>query len=119
MPVPPTLRYARLRHRESGRKLPCMVAAVQTADGRLAGLHRTYLQPDGGGKFTPNPATARKFFDPARTVHDSTNYEYAMTLWLQGLRHDPTSMSGLEGFIASSESFAAENPKLKQAASIE
>jgi phage/plasmid primase-like uncharacterized protein len=27
-----------------------MVAAVQAADGRLTGLHRTYLQPGGGGK---------------------------------------------------------------------
>jgi hypothetical protein len=33
-----------------------MVAAVQTADGRLAGLHRTYLQPDGGGKADVEPA---------------------------------------------------------------
>jgi putative DNA primase/helicase len=49
-PVPPTLRYARLRHRESGRWLPCMVAAVQAADSRLSGLHRTYLRPDGRGK---------------------------------------------------------------------
>ena len=68
---------------------------------------------EGAAKFTPNPATARKFFDPAKTVHDSTNYEYAMTLWLQGLGKDPTSMSGLEGFMASAESFANENPKLK------
>lgn len=66
-----------------------------------------------GGKLAPDPAKARKFFDPAKTVHESTNYEYAMTLWLQGLRHDPTSMSGLEGFMASAESFANENPKLK------
>jgi putative DNA primase/helicase len=55
-PVPPTLRYARLRHRESGRWLPCMVAAVQGADGRLTGLHRTYLQPDGRGKADVKPA---------------------------------------------------------------
>jgi hypothetical protein len=55
-PVPPTLRYARLRHRESGNWLPCMVAAVQAADGRLTGLHRTYLQPGGGGKAEVEPA---------------------------------------------------------------
>jgi DNA primase len=54
-PVPPTLRYARLRHRESGRKLPCMVAAVQAADGRLSGLHRTFLRLDGGGKADVEP----------------------------------------------------------------
>jgi hypothetical protein len=55
-PVPPTLRYARLRHRESGCSLPCMVAAVQAADGRLSGLHRTYLRLDGRGKADVNPA---------------------------------------------------------------
>jgi putative DNA primase/helicase len=55
-PVPPTLRYARLQHRESGRWLPCMVAAVQAVDGRLIGLHRTYLRPDGRGKAEVEPA---------------------------------------------------------------
>ena len=55
-PVPPTLRYAPLRHRESARSLPCMVAAVQAADGRLIGLHRTYLRPDGRGKAGVEPA---------------------------------------------------------------
>jgi len=54
-PVPPTLRYARLRHRESAQTLPCMVAAVQAADGRLSGLHRTYLRPDGRGKADVEP----------------------------------------------------------------
>jgi putative DNA primase/helicase len=55
-PVPPTLRCARLKHQESGLGLPCMVAAVQAADGRLTGLHRTYLQPDGSGKADVQPA---------------------------------------------------------------
>ena len=55
-PVPPTLRHTRLRHRESGRWLPCMVAAVQAADGRLTGLHRTYLRPDSRGKADVEPA---------------------------------------------------------------
>ena len=55
-PVPPTLRHARLRHHESGRWLPCMVAAVQAPDGRLSGLHRTFLQPGGRGKARVGPA---------------------------------------------------------------
>jgi Toprim domain len=54
--VPPTLRYARLRHRAGGRWLPCMVAAVQAVDRRLIGLHRTYLRPDGRGKAEVEPA---------------------------------------------------------------
>jgi phage/plasmid primase-like uncharacterized protein len=56
MSMPPTLRYARLKHRESGRRLPCMVAAVQAPDGCLSGLHRTFLQPDGRGKADVEPA---------------------------------------------------------------
>jgi hypothetical protein len=55
-PVPPTLRYASLRHQESRQSLPCMVAAVQTADGRLSGLHRTFLRHDGRGKADVQPA---------------------------------------------------------------
>jgi hypothetical protein len=55
MPVPPTLRCALLRHGESGRWLPCMVAAVQASDDRLVGLHRTYLQPHGDGKADVEP----------------------------------------------------------------
>jgi putative DNA primase/helicase len=54
-PVPPTLRYHRLRHRESGRSLPCMVAAVQADDSRLSGLHRTFLRLDGRGKADVEP----------------------------------------------------------------
>jgi putative DNA primase/helicase len=54
-PVPPTLRYLRLRHWESGLWLPCMLAAVQDGTGRLAGLHRTYLRPDGCGKANVDP----------------------------------------------------------------
>jgi hypothetical protein len=32
-----------------------MVAAVQAVNGRLSGLHRTYLQPDGRGKADVDP----------------------------------------------------------------
>ena len=55
-PAPPTLRYASLWHRESRQSLPCMVAAVQAADGRLSGLHRTFLRHDGRGKADVQPA---------------------------------------------------------------
>ncbi len=54
---------------------------------------------------------ARKFFQHARTVHETTNYEYAMKLWLDGLRQDPASMEGLEGFFESAKYFASENKK--------
>lgn len=65
------------------------------------------------GKFDPDPGKARRFFEHARTVHDSTNYEYATTLWLQGLRFDPTSMPALESFYRSGQAYAEANPKAK------
>lgn len=52
-----------------------------------------------------SPENARKFFERAKTVHDATNFEYAMTLWLNGLRHDPRSMDGIKGFFDSATSF--------------
>lgn len=48
--VPPTLRYAVLKHTDTGLMLPAMVAAVQAPDRSIIGLHRTYLRGDGLGK---------------------------------------------------------------------
>ncbi len=58
-----------------------------------------------------SPKKAKAFFDHATTVHESGNYEYAMINWLKGLSKDPTSMSGLNAFLKSSEVYALENPK--------
>jgi tetratricopeptide (TPR) repeat protein len=60
-----------------------------------------------------SPEKAGKFFERAQVVHDSGNYEYAMQLWLQGLRWDPSSMQGLGAYLRSAEGFVAENPKGK------
>ncbi len=59
----------------------------------------------GDGAVAFSPENARKFFERAKTVHDATNFEYAMTLWLNGLRHDPRSMDGLKGFFDSATAF--------------
>lgn len=55
--VPPTLRcHGALKHSHSGLVLPAMVAAVQDAGGRLIGIHRTFLAPDGSAKAdVPSP----------------------------------------------------------------
>jgi tetratricopeptide (TPR) repeat protein len=60
---------------------------------------------DNGGKggkgdqpvFSPEKAV--RFFEHAKTVQEATNYQYAAKLWLDGLRWDPSSMTGLEGFF--------------------
>lgn len=49
VPVPRSLRFAMLKHKAAGHALPCMVGAMQVADG-LVGIHRTYLAPGGEGK---------------------------------------------------------------------
>lgn len=73
------------------------------------------LVEDGAGEassdsFESNPAKARTFFEHARTIHDTANYEYAMTLWLQGLRQDPGNAQALESYLLSAGKFA-DGPK--------
>lgn len=67
--------------------------------------------PEESGKFASEPGKAAKFFEHARTVHESTNYEYATTLWLKGLRHDPSSMRGHEAFLDSAQAYATREKK--------
>ncbi|MBX3402357.1 MAG: tetratricopeptide repeat protein [Phycisphaeraceae bacterium] len=62
----------------------------------------------GGGEFEYSPDKAGKFFERATTLHEATNFGYAMQLWLGGLRQDPTSMAGLEGFMRSATSYMAD-----------
>lgn len=63
------------------------------------------------GEFEFSGDKANKFFDRGQTLHDATNFGYAMNMWIRGLRFDPTSMRGLEGFFTSSASFFSEHPK--------
>lgn len=49
--MPPSLRFhPGLKHTDTGLILPAMVAAVQSPDRGIVGLHRTYLRADGTGK---------------------------------------------------------------------
>ncbi|MCA9287623.1 MAG: hypothetical protein KDA05_03510 [Phycisphaerales bacterium] len=70
---------------------------------------------DGSGvdePFKADPDKAARFFAHAKTVHETTNFEYAMRLWLDGLRHDPTDLSGVTRFFQSAASFLGQ-PKAK------
>jgi len=56
--VPVSVRFnPSLRH-PSGTYLPAMIAAVQGADGKIVGVHRTYLRSDGSGKADIEPQKA-------------------------------------------------------------
>lgn len=61
----------------------------------------------GGDGDSPGyqPEKAKRFFEHARTVHNTGNYEYAMQLWLNGLRLDPDSLPAVEGFFGSAGAF--------------
>lgn len=60
-------------------------------------------------KVKPEPAKAQSFFTHAQAIQDTENYEYATTLWLQGLRMDPTSMKGHEQFFECASRFGQQN----------
>ena len=52
-----------------------------------------------------SPDKARRFWEHARTADQTANYEYALQLWLRGLRFDPTDMTALESFVRSALEF--------------
>lgn len=74
----------------------------ETAEGAKGGK----APEAAAGTLTPEPEKAARFFERAKTVHQTGSYEYAMQLWLQGLRFDPGSMSGLEGYFLSATQHA-------------
>ena len=52
VPPPPALRWApRCWHARAGRYLPAMVARVDDIEGRLIGVHRTWLDRDAAGQW--------------------------------------------------------------------
>ena len=66
-------------------------------------------ESDASGGVEPEPEKATRFFERAKTVHQTGSHEYAMQLWLQGLRFDPGSMSGLEGYFQSATQHAEKS----------
>lgn len=58
-----------------------------------------------------SPEKAKRFFEHAKTVGETGNYEYAMQLWLGGLKHDPSSMYGLEQFLTAAVNFSGKPGK--------
>ncbi len=53
-----------------------------------------------------NPEKAEGFFSHARKVIETGNNEYAITLYLQGMRHDPASRTALESVVRAGQTFA-------------
>ena len=53
----------------------------------------------GASDFDRDPRKARRFFEHAQTVADSKNYDYAIDLYIDGLRHDPDNMDRHEELL--------------------
>ncbi len=58
MPIPTDIRFlAGHNHRPSGRVFPVMLAAIRnTPEGKIVGVHRTWIMPDGSGKAPISPS---------------------------------------------------------------
>lgn len=69
--------------------------------------------PAKGGEVVYSPEKARKFFEHARTVQETGNPEYAMQLWLGGLRFDPGNMDGVTAFFGCAAQFLETDAKGK------
>ena len=50
LPLPASLRFTHLRYGRHGPKRPVLVAAIASADNKLIGIQRTYLNSNGTGK---------------------------------------------------------------------
>ena len=50
LPLPTSLRFARLRYGRKGWEYPCLVACVGSISNKVIGIQRTYLAEDGSGK---------------------------------------------------------------------
>lgn len=57
------------------------------------------------GAFVAQPDKARKFFDHAKTIAQTGNYEYALMLYAKGFRFDPAGVNRHEEFYKLAVSF--------------
>lgn len=50
LPIPKSIRFARLPYGKRGREYPCLIAAVGSVDNKLVGIQRTFINDAGTGK---------------------------------------------------------------------
>ncbi len=72
---------------------------------------QTEAEPGQPEPMSFSPEKAQKFFERAKTVGETGNFEYAMQLWLGGLRLDASSMHGLEQFLNAAVNFKGKPGK--------
>lgn len=64
-----------------------------------------------GGAYQPDPAKARKWFTHARTAADSSNEEYALWCYANGIRFDPEEMAPHEEMYAAAVRYMSKGGK--------
>jgi tetratricopeptide (TPR) repeat protein len=66
---------------------------------------------ESGAEFTPESDKAERFFSRAAQMEVTEQYEYAVQLFVDGFRWDPTAISKLEKFREASEGYANQGGK--------
>ncbi|MFT3685104.1 MAG: hypothetical protein QM783_09300 [Phycisphaerales bacterium] len=56
---------------------------------------------EGDGKLEFSPEKAERFFSVARNRHEVGSFDYAVNMWLQGLKFNPNNLDAVKGFFAS------------------
>lgn len=87
--------------------LPAGIRSTQPEGDRLALFGKKKGSDDGnngddssgGSDFNRDPRKARRFFEHAKTVAEATNYDYAIEMYINGLRHDPDNMPMHEALL--------------------
>ena len=65
----------------------------------------------GGGDFVPQPEKARTWFEYAKAAADSSNYDYALTCYANGIKLDPGAMSAHEAMLAAGGNYVRSGGK--------
>lgn len=100
--IPPVIRFgAAIPYGWEGRPLPAMVAKIQAPDGRFAGIHVTYLQPDGLGKAQGVPSAKLIFGSVGMAAIRLSDADYHMAIG-EGIETTASYMqfSGIAGWAA-------------------
>jgi tetratricopeptide (TPR) repeat protein len=69
------------------------------------------MSGNGDGSFKPDPEKARKWFEYARAAADSSNFEYALTCYANGIKLDPEAMSAHEAMYEVGAKYLAKGGK--------
>jgi tetratricopeptide (TPR) repeat protein len=68
-------------------------------------------EASGEQAFTPQPEKARKWFEHAKTAALSSNYEYALSCFANGIKFDPELMSAHESMYKAAIQYAGQGGK--------